>query len=734
MANYVSPGVYVTESDVSEYTPNVSTSRIGVVGTASRGPVNELTLVNSQNSLVNKFGRPSEDLYGQGIEGGLEILEQADQVYYVRVADSTTTDASAAMPLGSCPAITVSASPADVVGDAFGIGRSIYLEIQAYDNAGNAVFNSPKRFAIPSETIASTATGANQAKALKSVIGGDIDADKIGIAMDSTNTSGIIYSRYAGSGAYIEASAYTDNTYVAGVKLDVLAPYQTVGASAHGGGKWSSQALSYGATFDSSGASGLCYNVESIHPGGGYNASTNTDGQALGITMEAKARGNGTTVVTLNDYGVQRETFKVALYNSGTFVEDVINTGETDTTSELIKGNLFVSGTDFTSSKLDHFTSPVLAGLGISTHPLLAVTQLQSNGFNASSGSAVKLINGELPLGGLQDVNLVTFIENTERMNGGTNGTGVASNIHNSIIGDATTEPKTGMQVLDDEAASVDIAVVPGVYDNSVRTALITLAESTQGFLTLWSPPYGIGTANDAIDWSNGKSSSTLGESTVAFNSSYAAVYFPHVKVFDKFAGKDRWYDPSIFAARQMAYTDSKDDPWFAPAGWKRGTLHKPVDVEVKLGQGDRDALYSGGNCVNPLVNFSNQGITIFGQKTTQRQSTALNRINVRRLMIAIRKSVLGSCRQFVFEPNDAFTWERIEGTLNPFLDEIRRRRGIEEFRVVCDDTVNTPARIERNELFCKVVVKPTKTAEILVFEVNLTNQSADLGAAQPDQ
>lgn len=730
MVKYVSPGIYVTESDVSEYTPNISSSRIAIVGTASRGPVNKLTLVGSQNEMISKFGRPSEELYGQGIEGALEILEQANQVYYVRVADSTNADASAAMQFGSCPAITVSASPTDVVGDAFGIGRPLYLAIQAYDNAGNAVFSTPKKFAIPAATIASTAVGASQAKALKSVIGGDMESDKIGIVMDATNASGVIYSRYAGSGAYIEASAYSDATYLVGARQDVLAPYQTIGASAHGGAKWSYQTASFGSTFNSSGASGLSYVVESIDPGGGYNASTNSTGQALGITMEAEARGNGNTVVTLNDFGVQRETFKVNLYNSGTFVEDVINTGETNTTSELVKGNVFVSGTDFSPNKPDSFLSPIAAGLGISTHTIHAVTQLHSNGFNASSGSAVKLINGQLPLGAFNDVNLVSFIEQTERMNSGSDGTGVAANIHTSIVGDSTSEPKTGMQVIDDESAGVDIALIPGIYDHTVRTSLITLAENTQAFLALFSPPYGIGTAGDAIDWTNGKSSTSLGESTTAFNSTYAAVYFPHVKVFDRFTNKDRWYDPTIFAARQMALTDREDEAWFAPAGHKRGALKKPTEVEVKLSQGDRDALYSGGNCVNPIVNFAQQGITIFGQKTTSRAVTSLNRINVRRLMLAVRKAVLQSCRRFVFEPNDVFTYERVEGVLNPFLDEIRRRRGLAEFRVVCDETVNTPARVDRNELFCKVIVKPTKTAEILVFEVNLTNQSANIGNA----
>lgn len=746
MVKYVSPGIYVTESDVSEYTPNISSSRIAVVGTASRGPVNRLTQIGSQNEMISTFGRPSEELYGQGVEGALEILEQANLLYYVRIADETTLDASAAMPLGSCPALTVSAP--DVRGngtDEFGLGRALYLAVQAYDNVGNPVFSTPKKFSIPAGQVDPNSANATQAKALKSVIGGDLESDEVGIVMNGTNTSGILYSRYAGSGAYIEASAYSTNSFLETDSLGALAPYNTIGASGAGGAfgapnTWSNQAISFGASFPVSGANGLSYVVQSLDPGAGYNASSNAQGQSLGITMEAEARGAGNTVVTLNDYGVQRETFKLNLYNSGTFVEEVINTGEENATSELVKGNLFVSGTDFQPSIPTDWLSTIVVGLGIGgvgAHKLGATSKMWSNGFNASSGQLNTVVNaitgGGLPntgTTGWHDVNLVTFIENTEPMSGGSDGTGDATALHTAMVGNASIEPKTGMQVLDDESAGVDIALVPGVYDNEVRSALIDLAEQTQAFLALFSPPYGIGTAGDAIDWTNGKSSTALGESSTAFNSSYAAVYFPHLKVFDRFTNKDRWYDPAIFAARQMAFTDREDDPWFAPAGHRRGSLKKPTEVEVKLSQGDRDALYSGGNCVNPIVNFAQQGITIFGQKTTSRSVTALNRINVRRLMLSVRKAVLHSCRRFVFEPNDVFTYERIEGVLNPFLDEIRRRRGLAEFRVVCDETVNTPARVERNELFCKVIVKPTKTAEVLVFEVNLTNQSADIGNA----
>ena len=261
-----------------------------------------------------------------------------------------------------------------------------------------------------------------------------------------------------------------------------------------------------------------------------------------------------------------------------------------------------------------------------------------------------------------------------------------------------------------------------------MQNELITLAETSQNFIALVSPPFGVGTVQDAIDWSNGRSASVANSRTAAINSSYAAIYFPHVKVFSTFDGKDRWYDPTIFGARQMAFTDSVSETWFAPAGFVRGRLTKPTDVEIKLNQGDRDTMYSGGNVLNPVVNFAQQGITIFGQRTAQRDPSALDRINVRRMMIYIRKVILASTRRLVFEPNDEFTWARVEGLLNPFFADIAARRGITQFKVVCDSTTNTPIRIDRNEMWCKVLIKPTKTAEIVVFELNLTNQSAQIG------
>jgi len=282
---------------------------------------------------------------------------------------------------------------------------------------------------------------------------------------------------------------------------------------------------------------------------------------------------------------------------------------------------------------------------------------------------------------------------------------------------------KTGVYALDDDTLNISMALVPGTSDENVQNALVTLAESTQNFLAVVSPPQGLTTVQQAIDWSNGQSD----ERTGALNSSYAAIYWPWVKTFDTFSQSDRWFDPSIYAVRQMAYTDDVSDAWFAPAGVIRGRLTKPTDVEISVNQGDRDSMYSGGNVVNPIVNFPQQGIMIFGQRTAQRDPTALDRVNVRRLMIIIRKQLLGSTRRFVFEPNDAVTWEKVVNVVNPLLDDIQRRRGLVQYKVVCDETTNTPIRVDRNELWCKVLLKPTKAAEIVVFELNLTNQSATL-------
>ena len=747
MANYVSPGVYTIEKDISEYTPSINTSVVGIVGFAPKGPTNKATLITSQNQLLRTFGEPSEALTGQALEGGLEILETTNQLYFIRAADATTAaDASATLSMGTPPALLVSGAltSADMALNGWGVkkttttgssqfGGAITFRIQSYDNAGTAQFTdnngAGRDFSVPEGT-----STTSQAAALQQVIGGQLDSDKLGVFVgpgsltEGLNLSGAIVGSFAGSGASLGVSSCSGTSYNAnnGVSaLIALSAMETATANYGAMPNFASAVRVYGSTYAKEGTGSVAYEVESLYPGAGYNAGTRADGTASGNSVTVSQFGGQNMSVVINQDGTAQETFKASLVGSGAWIEDVINTGATNLTSDIIKGNIIAA---------DQATTAVAGTTWLTNMATLAgTTNLKMQTQSLVPGPTV--ITGE---GTPSDSGLTTItngavwnklVQNASlSLAGGNNGVGAGDAPANALIGNASVEPKTGMQVLDDPVLNIGIALVPGIQTQTVQNSLITLASTSQNFMALVSPPYGIGTVSDAIAWTNGQSTSTAGSRSSAINNSYAAIHWPWVKVFSTFDGKDRWYDPSIFAARQFAYTDAVSDSWFAPAGFQRGKLSKPTEVEVKLNQGDRDSLYSGGNCINPIVNFPQQGITIFGQRTSQRAATALDRINVRRLMIYIRKVIVNSCQRFVFEPNDTFTWSQVEGLVNPFLDDIRRRRGITEFRVVCDETTNTPVRIDRGEMWTKVIVKPTKTAEILIFEINLTNQSADLG------
>ena len=720
MPNYLSPGVYTVERDISEFTPSVNTSIVGIVGFASKGPVNQATLITDQEALVRTFGEPSEAINGQALEGALEILEQTNAVYFVRCADSTLAlDASARFSMGSCPAIAVSGQATNAVGARFGIEQPITFRVQVKDNLGVSQFTDNE--GAGRDFVVNVPDATSQSAALRSVLGGALDSDLVGVfdggnATTDLGLSGAIVGSFAGSGASLHVSACSGTSFNVANGAPVLRFINPASGEANFGisGTMGSAIEIGGSEILSTGTNSISYLVESIHPGTGYNGGIKANGDVSGNSVTLDSLGPQNFSVIVNENGTSLETFKASLVASGAFLEDAINTGETNLKSRVIKGNIFKDDADASVTGLTHFSN-LLGSLVAGQYKLtfrhgtnLADTTTRTTDQGGRFNKLVEAVGRNLT--------------------GGANGiAGTESLRADALIGDATVDPKTGMQSLDDATINIGMALVPGVSTQTVQNALITLAENTQNFIALVSPPYAVGTVQDAIDWSNGRSKTTDSR-TAAISSSFAAVHWPWVKVFSTFDGQDRWYDPSIFAARQMAFTDGTSETWFAPAGFQRGRLTKPTEVEVKLNQGDRDSLYSGGNIINPIVSFPQQGLTIFGQRTAQRSASALDRINVRRLMIYVRKVILAATQRFVFEPNDEFTWSQIEGVVNPFLDDIRRKRGITEFRVVCDETTNTPLRVDRNELWTKVLLKPTKTAEVIVFEINLTNQSADLG------
>jgi phage tail sheath protein FI len=210
-------------------------------------------------------------------------------------------------------------------------------------------------------------------------------------------------------------------------------------------------------------------------------------------------------------------------------------------------------------------------------------------------------------------------------------------------------------------------------------------------------------------------------------SSNYGATYWPWVQLFSSNLGKTVWCPPSTVIGGVLAFNDQVGAEWFAPAGLNRGGIPSVVRAERRLSQTDRDTLYTGN--VNPLATFPGTGVCVWGQKTLQRKPTSLDRVNVRRLLIALKDFIGGVARNLVFEQNTTVTRNRFLSQVNPYLESVVQRQGLFAYKVVMDDTNNTPDVIDRNQLVGQIYIQPTKTAEFIILNFNLTPTGAEFPA-----
>jgi phage tail sheath protein FI len=207
-------------------------------------------------------------------------------------------------------------------------------------------------------------------------------------------------------------------------------------------------------------------------------------------------------------------------------------------------------------------------------------------------------------------------------------------------------------------------------------------------------------------------------------NTSYAAVYGNWAKVNDSYTGQNVWVPFSPFAAAVMARTDAAQFPWFAPAGFSRGLIANAIDIAVNPNQKQRDEFYKAN--INPVAQFPNQGLVVFGQKTLHKRPSAFDRINVRRLFLALERPTKQLARQFVFEQNSEFTRTRLTNALRPIFERARNNEGLYDYLIVCDERNNTPSVIDANELVVDIYIKPTRTAEFILVNFYATRTDAN--------
>jgi hypothetical protein len=239
-------------------------------------------------------------------------------------------------------------------------------------------------------------------------------------------------------------------------------------------------------------------------------------------------------------------------------------------------------------------------------------------------------------------------------------------------------------------------------------------------------------------EWAtNANNAAANGEEGLTVANPYAAVYYPSA-LTSGLDGTDIMVPPSHMILRTMAYNDQVAYPWFAPAGYQRGLVSNATSVgyldaetseykPVALSQGQRDNLYI--NKINPIGTFTGRGIVVFGQKTLNPVASALDRVNVARLVNYIRDRLDEAMRPFLFEPNDDITRQNAKTTVDRFLGQLVTSRGLFDFLTVCDSSNNTPDRIDRNELWVDIAIQPVKSIEFIYVPIRIQNTLGETGS-----
>jgi hypothetical protein len=289
----------------------------------------------------------------------------------------------------------------------------------------------------------------------------------------------------------------------------------------------------------------------------------------------------------------------------------------------------------------------------------------------------------------------------------------------------------------DPELVDMNVLSVPGITNTGLTDRVIDVCESRGDALGIIDIEDGYKPLPDRDSPGNDFDVDNRGNAAKAartfkdrqINNSYGAAYYPWTKVRDSETGKTFFSPPSVAAIGTLSFSQAVSEVWFAPAGFNRGGLTAGaagipvVGVTEKLSSKDRDLLYE--NNINPIASFPNEGLVVFGQKTLQSTRSALDRVNVRRLLIFVKKEISRISNGLLFDPNTNVTWDRFTGQVVPFLDSVKARLGLEDFKVILDETTTTPDLVDRNVMYAKIFLKPTKAIEFIAVDFVITNTGA---------
>jgi phage tail sheath protein FI len=703
----ISPGVFTRENDISFIQPAPVAAGAAIIGPTVKGPVEVPTLVTSYNDYVRKFGitfasgsSSYEFLTSLAVknyfqQGGNSVLVSrvvSGSNNWTRAVstdiNNTTTTTGLTFASGSG---TLAATAAD--GQEYQIqgGGETYNFTAISGSLPDDIPSANQYYFDPGSSA--EATVDNLGAKINSIAGFPVDADLTSGGVDlfilsgsavGTTYNGYIFSTGSAAGGDPDFTLFTleggTNTTTATTNsflLETLGKgeiYNNATGSADTGGQNSDGSLVSGS------ADNLRWEISNV----------NND---LGTFTVAVRRGadnfkNKVVLETFNDCSLDP--------NSPNYIEKVIgnqyqvlNPSENyiQTVGEFVNNSNYVRVSQVNTATIDYLGTD---GLTVNTDNenvsySASLPVASSGSFHSAVGSLYHFTEDNL------------FFDNIAT---GQNTQGLEAGDYANTIA-----------VLENtEEYSFNIISAPGlVYSfaehGTQLDGIISLAETRGDCIAVV----------DLVDYGS-TVTNTTGQAGL-LNSSYAASYWPWLQM-QSATGKNEWVPASVAIPGVYAFTDNSSAPWFAPAGLVRGGITGVIQAERRLTRTQRDSLYS--KKVNPIASFPGQGISVFGQKTLQTKASALDRVNVRRLLIELKKFIGDQARNLVFEQNTIATRNRFLATVNPYLESVVQRQGLYAYRVVMDDTNNTADVVDRNQLIGQIFIQPAKTAEFIVLDFTI--------------
>ena len=697
----ISPGVLARENDQSFITQQPVQVGAAIVGPAVKGPVEQPTVVTSYSDYQNRFGTTFESgsldytfftsiaAYNYFNNGGNTLLvtrvvnSPSDWVYASAsvTAGSTVGDASATASLD------LTLAGASVFGTAtddemkFAYNGTTYRFVAA-DNTGGLPADQPPLYFVAEDTTSAGFATALQTK-MQTVITDVVTTVDAG--------SGVLNFTAAAAG-----TAFNGVTFVTGSS----------------------------STF-STGSDGTSLTVL----GGGTNTTTETTSFELEAIDKGVIWNNTGSVLSqaaMESGSSDNVRWEIATSNtsSGTFSLLVRRGNDTQNNKVVLESwnNLSLDPTQ------DNFITKVIGDEKYNYQSSGNYLQVSGSYPNASRYVRVKSVNQLTPnyldnAGNAKD----QYTGSIPTVGSGSYNGSFAGGVGNVVPSGRTMNMYQYINAIDSQGLvgsdytnmlnllsnqdnyQFNSYFLPGLTNDTHTSQITTAINNTQqrgdNILVIDPVPY---------------ASSITATTTEAAsrNTSYATMYWPWLQIIDPDLGDRVWVPASTMIGGVYAYNDSVSEPWFAPAGINRGGLTNVVRAERQLPAASRDTLYEEN--VNPIGTFPGTGVVVYGQKTLQRQASALDRVNVRRLLIAL-KSYIGQVAQtLVFEQNTAATRNNFLAAVNPYLESVQQRQGLYAFKVVMDDSNNTPDVIDRNQLVGAIYLQPTRTAEFIYLDFNV--------------